>query len=279
MTTTLTFAPFEPAHLVAAHVLSQAVGWPHRTEDWAMLLDLGRGVVALDGDSVVGTAFAANFGADVSATFMIIVSATHQGRGIGRKLMQETLPATGCCRLVATAEGLPLYEKLGFKVTGQTLQLQGLLSAFPANSLAEDPPMPIRKALPEDLMSLIALENGDFGGDRGKLMHWLFENGIVFIAQNADGQINGYSARRSFGRGQVIGPVVAPDAQTAKALILAAADGQDGQFIRLDTDEAAGLVAWIEGLGLTSVGVGHAMQRGIGPAPHDRFALFSQALG
>ena len=277
MTITLTLAPFEGSHLEAAHALSQAVGWPHRADDWAMLLQVGSGFVALDGERVIGTALAARFGSDVSATFMIIVDAAYQGRGIGRKLMEKALPKDGICRLVATAEGLPLYKKLGFEPTGKIAQLQGNL-----NDLSHLKPREcskIRLATPEDINSLVALENCDFGGDRTTLINWLCAHSTIFVAQNAEGKTDGFAARRDFGRGQVIGPVVAPSADSAKDLILAAAQDQGGQFIRIDTDEAAGLVPWIEVLGLTQVGGGDAMQRGDGPIPKTRFALFSQAIG
>ena len=277
MTNTLTLAPFEASHLEAAHSLSQAVGWPHRAEDWAMLLQIGGGFVALEGERVIGTALTARFGSDVSATFMIIVDAAYQGRGIGRKLMEKALPKDGCCRLVATAEGLPLYDKLGFMPTAQIAQLQGQLNVSPQAKQGDF--SHIRLATTDDIAALISLESSDFGGDRSKLMNWLFVHGAIFVSLNTEGRVNGFAARRDFGRGQVIGPVVAPNADAAKTLILAAAEGQDGQFIRIDTDEAAGLVTWIETLGLAQVGGGVAMQRGDRLTPQTRVALFSQAIG
>lgn len=277
MTNTLTLAPFEASHLEAAQSLSQAVGWPHRAVDWAMLLQMGDGIVALEGERVIGTALTARFGSDVSATFMIIVDAAYQGRGIGRKLMEEALPNEGCCRLVATAEGLPLYEKLGFMPTGQIVQLQGRLNDL--SHVKQGECSHIRIATSKDLDALISLESSDFGGDRAELMRWLFDHSKIFVAQDSEGKIDGFVARRDFGRGQVIGPVVAPNADGAKDLILAVADGQVGQFLRIDTDEAAGLVTWIETLGLARVGSGVAMKRGNGPTPKTRFALFSQAIG
>ncbi len=53
---TLTLSAFEPAHLAGALGLSRAAAWPHRLEDWAMLLSISKGVVVLDGETVLATA-------------------------------------------------------------------------------------------------------------------------------------------------------------------------------------------------------------------------------
>lgn len=70
----LDLVPFEDQHLPAALELSRTEGWPHRHEDWQLLNSLGHGVVALDGNDVVGTALATPFG-PVAVVNMVIVSA------------------------------------------------------------------------------------------------------------------------------------------------------------------------------------------------------------
>jgi GNAT superfamily N-acetyltransferase len=273
MTQTLVLTDFTPDHLAGALRLSQAVSWPHRTEDWAMLLELGRGVVALEGTRVIGTALGCAFGPSQSVANMIIVDAAYQGRGLGRRLMQAVLPSQGTCRLVATAEGLPLYHKLGFQETGRVLQYQGALTQCPA------PKGPTRRAEAGDLDQIIALESASYGGDRAALVRWLAENAQLTVQEDSAGQITGLAASRPFGRGYVIGPVVAPDAEAAQNLIAAAAQGQEGQFLRVDTTDKAGLGPWLETLGLAHVGGGVTMQRGDAPPAGLRHALFSQALG
>ena len=52
---TIDLVAFDESHLDGAVLLSREAGWPHRREDWAMLLTLGQGFVALQGDTVVGT--------------------------------------------------------------------------------------------------------------------------------------------------------------------------------------------------------------------------------
>jgi hypothetical protein len=54
--TAITYRRMTESDLAGAHVLSQAVRWPHRLEDWQFVLRLGIGFVAVEGDTVVGTA-------------------------------------------------------------------------------------------------------------------------------------------------------------------------------------------------------------------------------
>ena len=52
-----------------------------------------------------------------------------------------------------------------------------------------------------------------------------------------------------------IGPVVAPEAEGAQALIAHLAGLNAGRFTRVDIDFDSGLAEWIESLGLQRVGI------------------------
>lgn len=267
-----TITPFDTQHLEGALRLSQAVNWPHRLEDWAMVAGIGQGVVAAEGGQVIGTALCVPFG-DMAAITMIIVADTHQGQGLGRRLMDEVLALAGARRktLVATAEGLPLYRKLGFAPVREITQHQGIAAEAPA------PGQPIRRGGPEDLDHIAALDLAATGMDRRALLARILAEGTLFLGEG------GFACRRHFGRGQVIGPVIAPDLAQARALLHAAASGCAGQFLRVDIPDGAGLEPDLAALGLVRVGGGTEMHAPFAadPAPRHpaRFALVSQALG
>ncbi|MCZ0811597.1 MAG: GNAT family N-acetyltransferase [Pseudomonadota bacterium] len=267
----LVIRPFTTAHLPGALLLSQQVGWPHRLEDWALNLALSQGVVALDGARVAGTTLCTRFG-DVALLNMIIVDGAMRGRGLGRMLMAAAMElAAGCeMRLIATPEGQPLYEKLGFHPTGQILQHQGI-------SQGGAPALPVREGRAQDVTELARMDLAATGLERSDMIARIAGTGTVLRADH------GFALLRAFGRGHVLGPVVACDTATARALIDAGARRMAGRFLRIDLPEGAGLSDHVTRLGLAHAGSGTAMIRPpCGPAAggdFTTFALASQALG
>ncbi|MEM9434620.1 MAG: GNAT family N-acetyltransferase [Pseudomonadota bacterium] len=264
-------AAFEDTHLAAALALSQAVGWPHRLGDWKMLQNLSQGAVALDGSKVIGTAFRADFGPELSTLCMIIVAPDMQGQGIGRKLMTALMGNHRSYRLIATHAGRPLYEKLGFTETGQIVQCQGRLVKIP-----ED--IEIGPASNEDLASIAELERSSYGADRSALLRWLKQNADLAVSRSS-GQVWGFAALRAFGKGHVIGPIVAPTPQVAQSLVTYLARDLVGTFLRLDVSEESELAPWLEDIGLATVAKAPIMQRQGPLHSPTRMAVFSQALG
>ncbi|HCL93405.1 MAG TPA: GNAT family N-acetyltransferase, partial [Gammaproteobacteria bacterium] len=114
-----------------ATALSQAENWPHRLQDWQMLMTLSQGRAALRDGVVIGTALRTDFGPDVSLLNMIIVQRSERGQRIGYKLMSSLMDEVSGreLRLVATKAGIPLYEKLGFESEGEIFQCQGEIAS------------------------------------------------------------------------------------------------------------------------------------------------------
>lgn len=261
--------PFEEVHLPDALALSQAVGWPHRAEDWALNLTASKGVVAVAEGRVMGTALCSLHG-PVATLNMIIVDAALRGRGVGKRLMEGIIALGGAreMRLVATEEGKPLYRKLGFVETGQIVQLQGV--AAPAT-----PEQPVT-ASPGDPGLMAQMDFQASGMDRAALLGRIAAQGTTLVT---DG---GFALLRAFGRGHVLGPVVARDPAAARALMAAGANRMAGSFLRMDLPEAHGLAPFAETLGLRRAGGGTAMVRAArprDPSPFQTHALISQALG
>lgn len=270
------FAEMEPSHLSGGLRMSQEVSWPHRLEDWAFVADLSRGSVALEQDRVVATALATPFG-DVGMVNLIIVDAALRGQGLGRKIMQHAMDqiAPPVWRLVATKEGLPMYEKFGFQAHGEILQHQGIVTSVAPTGSA-------LWSTPDDLPAICALDRAATGMDRTSLYAALAKQGRFVFLQGADG-ISGFAVVRAFGRGKVIGPVVAHSLSDAQDLMSTILHECEGQFVRIDTDVNSGLAEWVSEFGLAHAGGGIQMQRGSGAGaptgPHKIFALASQALG
>lgn len=265
----------------AAAELSFEQQWPHREEDWALFLSLGEGIVAEAGGRIVGTIMGWRYGADFATLGMVIVTGAVQGRGLGRRLMEAMLERLQgrTVLLNATAEGLPLYRKLGFSEIGTVCQHQALAPVVPLAELrAGERVRPIGAA---DFEALNTLYADAAGMDRRALLEALLAEGSAVVLSQ-DHEQAGFAVMRRFGRGWAMAPVVAPDLTGAKALISHWLGTQTGSFCRIDIPESSGLGPWLEELGLPEVG--RVTQMALGPAPvaagaAQIYGLASQALG
>ena len=211
---------------------------------------------------------------------MIIVSPEHQGKGIGRELMNLVLEELGdrCTLLIATPAGQPLYERLGFAATGAIHQHQGTMAAVASVALAAGER--IRLVEPGDIAKIVELANRATGMSRDAVLKQLLSMAEGAVLER-HGELAGFSIMRRFGRGHAIGPVVASDSEGAKALIAHWSDAYAGSFVRIDVTASSGLGAWLADAGLLQVDTGVTMARN-GAPPQDeavkQFAIVNQAL-
>lgn len=273
---TPTLCSFGERHIPGAHALSQSVQWPHRPEDWALFLSLSQGAVALEGDRVIATALVTPFG-QVATANMIIVDAPHRGAGLGRRVMQAAIELAQPreWRLIATKDGLPMYERMGFVAYGEIVQHQGMATPeAPAGALPDSATM-------TDLEALVALDTQATGMERAALYTTLLQLGGVHVLREG-GSITALAALRDFGRGKVLGPVLARDQGDARALMAPLIASCAGRFLRVDAPVTSGLAPWFAAQGLAHAGGGVQMR--LGPptpvsGPQQVFALAAQALG
>lgn len=257
--------------------LVRAVAWPHRREDIAQFIRLGGGRITRDGADgrPLATGLWWTFGDALARIGLVIVAPDAQGRGIGRKLVETLLEdvAPRPVVLLATEAGLPLYEKLGFTAFDRSVQYQGIYNGVPA----QDPR--ISEATPSNLPYMAALDAAAFGAFRGDMLRDLTECGSAAVLTE-DGRIKGYAIARAFGRGTVIGPLVAATERDALALFRAIA--RPG-FVRIDCPaDAATLIEHLKVAGLQDVGASPVMARGSWTPPTSEarvFGLASHAFG
>jgi predicted N-acetyltransferase YhbS len=264
----------------AAIELSREQAWPYRPEDWELFLEMGEGLVATLDDRVVGTILAWRFGKNYATIGAVIVTNRIQRLGIGRQLMQAMLSRLEGYNVVlnATAEGLPLYEKLGFVAYGEVRQHQGPAPIMPLAALI--PGERVRPLGGSDL-EITALWSKASGMDRTAMFKPL-SKGNKCVVLTRDHEPVGFALLRRFGRGSAIAPIVAPDLTGAKALITHWLSTRAGKFCRIDVVEGLGLSKWLEAEGLPCVGMVTTMVRGKAPPSGEGpkvFAVAAQALG
>jgi|SRR4051794_30533083 GNAT superfamily N-acetyltransferase len=225
------------------HALSIGVGWPHRPKDWDFLRRAGHGIVAVDGiGRVFGSAMWFPHGQEFATIGLVITSPRTQAQGTGRWLMEQVFERCGDRNLSlnSTDAAYHLYLSLGFTKEATVFQWQGeVVAPIPALPVL-DGELGLSSA--EDLEEIAALDKRAVGIDRHRLLALLAEGASICTLKRR-GEIVGYSMNREFGRGRVLGPIVASN--DCDAIHLTAVHLKDlaGRFVRVDTREQTGLFA------------------------------------
>lgn len=274
------------------HALSVSVGWPHREGDWQMLLDLGQGLAAVDEiGRVVATVMWLRYRPDFAMVCMLITLPRLQEQGAGSWLMEKAheLNPGVVFGLTATREAKRLYRSLGYGYEQKILRCQG--EAAP-DALNPGKAVPftrtegsLRPLQAEDHDSLLRLDCAAIGLDRSAVFGSLLpvSQGHVLIRNE---EIVSFALCRPFGRGHVIGPVIAATEADAIAVSRPYVEAHAGRFLRADTPACnTAFTNFLVASGMqihdsaTSMGLGRAAYMPSIPGGPRRIALASQALG
>ncbi|WP_086560459.1 GNAT family N-acetyltransferase [Streptomyces africanus] len=270
--------------LAACADLSEDRGWPREEHKWGFLLTAGKGYGIDDpGGGLVSACVVTEYGPQerpaLAAIGMVLVAAQHSRQGVGRRLMRHVVSEMGTTPLTlhATPYGRPLYEELGFKVTGRAEMVCGRFTPD-----GPQPTVATRAATAEDLSAILRLDEQAFGTDRTHIITRLPAFADQLRVAEEDGRIIGYASAWPNMDTHVVGPLIARDTSVAQALITSLAAHTD-RPLRTDIDvRHTELLAWVKGRGLASVAFNSVMTYGITELPGDwsrRFAPVTVAAG
>ncbi|MGC0383744.1 GNAT family N-acetyltransferase [Streptomyces sp. SAI-129] len=270
--------------LTACADLSEDRGWPREEHKWGFLLTAGKGYGIDDpGGGLVAACTVTAYGPQerpaLAAIGMVLVAERHARQGVGRRLMRHVVSGLGTVPLTlhATPYGRPLYEELGFKVTGGAEMVRGRF--VPGGP---EPKAVTRAATAEDLTAILRLDEEVFGADRTHIVTRLPAFADQLRVAEEDGRITGYAAAWPNMDTHVVGPLIARDTETAKALIGSLAAHTD-RPLRTDIDvRHEELLAWVKERGLSAIAPNAVMTYGITELPGDwsrRFAPLTVAAG
>jgi GNAT superfamily N-acetyltransferase len=270
--------------LTACADLSENRGWPREEHKWGLLLTAGKGYGIDDSDGgLVSACVVTEYGPQdhpsLAAIGMMLVAERHARQGIGRHLMRHVVATMGTTPLTlhSTPYGRPLYEELGFKAIGRAEMLCGHFTPG-----GPEPEVYTRAATAEDLTAILRLDEEVFGIDRTPIITRLpaFADRLRVAEEN--GRLIGFAAAWPNMETHVIGPLIARDTETAKALIASLAAHTD-RPLRTDIDvRHEDLLAWAKERGLASVAYNAVMTYGLPELPGDwtrRFAPLTVAAG
>lgn len=277
------------ADLQQLHSLSIAVGWPHRAEDWQFLRETGSGIVALDEiGRVMGSAMWFPQGEGMATIGMVITSPRLQANGAGHWLMQKVMRECDGrdFRLNATRAARRLYMSLDFRTEKKVFQCQGQ-ARLPGGPYAIPDRCEVRPLARADLDAAIALDALSFGVARAAVIEKLWDQSQGFGMFREDALV-AFALCRRFGRGHVVGPVVAPCDDDAISVVRPHLENHAGKFLRLDTYSGCGTFsAFLSRSGLpifdtvTTMSLGRSLDEysSADVETGTTFGLASQALG
>ena len=231
--------PLTEADLPRAAALSFLIGWNQVARDWSLFLHEGEGRALDDGqDALAATAAVIRYGGDLAWISMVLVRPDQRRRGHATALMRwavDALGGTRCAALDATPAGREVYRQLGFR------DLWGFARwSLPASLPAAAGVRPVTDA---DWPALLALDAAAFGAPRAALLRDFAARApqAAFVAEDG----SGFVLSRDGARGPQIGPVVAADDGTARALIAAARHALPGAAVLDLPDARGGLAGWL----------------------------------
>jgi hypothetical protein len=173
--------------------------------------------VIVDGDEVLAVGGALAYGS-FCWIGLVATDPARQRQGLATKIsahLIEWAHELGCTTMAldASVAGRPVYERLGFRVVGETVEL-----SLPPVPPGEEPSSAVCRST-DDVDRLLSLDRRIFGGDRARLLRALRreEAARCYVAMNGDGPA-GYL----FARKRLLGPGCARNDGIARRLVRAA---------------------------------------------------------
>lgn len=232
---TISYRPLTRDDLTHAHKLSTLVAWPHRLEDWNFAFRLGEGEAVWSDGQLIGVAMRWLFSSSMTLG-LIIVDKAYRGHRIGSTLVEHALQDIPDVPVLlhATLDGAGVYKRYGFSEVGAVKQYQGTVTD-PERVSKRLSHTQTRAIQTNDWERIVELDEKATGMGRKHLLNQLLADpsasGVVLSEKDG---IRGYACIRDFGRGRVIGPVVASNEDEAIELVQTLLASEERGFVRVD---------------------------------------------
>jgi GNAT superfamily N-acetyltransferase len=264
-------------HLAGCLALSASAHWNQNAADWRLMLDIGRGwgITLADGTLAASTLVLPYGG--FAWVSMVLVLPSQRRKGCATRLLRvalEDLERRALTPILdATPAGRAVYLQEGFRDTWGFRRLQ--LRA-PAGALER--PAGVRALRDADWPQLLELDARAFGASREPLLRALAAR-LPHAALVCDGGagLQGFLLGRDGREALQLGPLVARDAGTARALLAAGLAAVPPPLYLDIVDREPDLGAWLESFGFAFQRPFTRMVRGAPAAPGEARLVFCPA--
>ncbi|PQZ59502.1 GNAT family N-acetyltransferase [Bacillus sp. MYb209] len=219
--------------------LSERIGWDYSLGEINTILSSGivYGMRNEKGE-VIASAAIILYGETLASIGMVIVHPDYKGRGIGKAITDSCMKIVSSqtpIMLIATDEGKPLYEKLGFRVVSYVSKY--ICNSYNANYKCVGNEEYILNYEECDLEKIIKIDEDAFGTSRkGFLKRRIMQSEQCILIRDTKQNILGYGMSIQTPENKIIGPVVAKNDTMAMEIVHSLAKGHNGK-LRIDVPE------------------------------------------
>lgn len=219
----LELVQFEQCDVSGLIELSASVGWDYDENEIGTVLSSGKifGHKNAEG-KIVSSAAIIPYDTSLASIGMVIVNKNFRGMGLGKEATKKCIESVSkdtTIMLIATEEGKPLYEKMGFNTVDfvhKHLCDNYITISKPLNNSD----VIIEEFSGVDINEILKLDEDAFGDRRSRfLMNRIKQSEKCLVVKDNNGTIVGYGLSILGPINLILGPIVAPDFQTASFLI------------------------------------------------------------
>jgi len=219
--------------------LSSYIGWDYNREEIETIFNAGNVYgVWNEREELIASAAIILYGEKLASIGMVIVHPDYKGRGIGKIITEACVKSVSAhtpIMLIATDEGKPLYEKLGFRAVSYVSKY--ICNSYNAKDYCvrnEDYVMNYEEG---DLEKIIKIDEYAFGTNRKEfLKKRIMQSEQCIVVRDKEQNVLGYGLSIQTPENKIIGPVVAKNDEMAMRIVHDLARGHNGK-LRMDVLE------------------------------------------
>ncbi|WP_409271646.1 GNAT family N-acetyltransferase [Neobacillus sp. SCS-31] len=218
----LNLIQFDKSDIPGLIALSASVGWDYDQYEIATVMSSGKIFGHKNGKGeIVSSSAIIPYDNKLASIGMVIVNKEHRGLGLGKDATQKCIDSVSpdcSIMLIATEEGKPLYEKIGFRTVGHVHKF--LCDSYLTPESLKPNSVTIENYNENDFIEILNLDKAAFGDKRSNFLHYrINQSKQCLVAKDTKGNIVGYGLSILGPENLLLGPIVAPDFQTAALLL------------------------------------------------------------
>lgn len=219
--------------------LSSYIGWDYNREEIETIFNSGIVYgVWNERDELIASAAIILYEEELASIGMVMVHPKCKGRGIGKMITEVCIGSVSektLIMLIATEEGKPLYEKLGFRAVSYVSKY--ICNSYNTNYKCVGNEEYMMNYEECDLEEIIKIDEDAFGTNRKEfLKKRIVQSEQCIVVKDKEQTILGYGMTIQTPENKIIGPVVAKNDTMAMEIVHFLAREHNGK-LRIDVPE------------------------------------------